>query len=423
MVEKCQLAASAISDLDVVNPTTVKNAVSGVGNLRANRILVTDRFGMAIYDTAEQTDTGNYVLFPEVVEALHSNDVFTWQYNDGTMQSKAAVPIISYGTLIGVVYIMEYDIQQGTLMYTLQNNILMITVVLELIVILLSLGFSRAFTRRLRRIMVSMRIIRGGDYTHKLVMGGHDELTVLGDEFNDLVERLQISEEKRNQFVSDASHELKTPLASIKLLSDSILQNDMDMETVREFVADIGNEADRLNRMSQKLLSLSRTEAQQDNEFEITYIGPTIERVIRMVTALAQNSNIAIETDLHDDCPILILEDDLYQILFNLIENGIKYNTPGGKLFISVHRQDDNALVEIKDTGVGIPKESLDHIFERFYRVDKARSRKSGGTGLGLSIVRTMVERNGGSISVSSVHGEGSAFTLTIPIFDTEESV
>ncbi len=424
MVEKCQLAATEIGALDVVNPTTVKDAINRIGTLRANRIVVTDRFGLAIFDTVKDNpDTGNYAMFPEIVQALQNFDVFSWRYRDGIMQSKAAVPIISYDTLIGAVYIMEYDIQQGLLMESLQNTTLTITLILELIVIVLSLAFSKAFTRRLHRIMVSMRIIREGDYTHKVAMGGHDELTVLGNEFNDLAERLQQSEEMRNHFVSDASHELKTPLASIKLLSDSILQNDMDMETVREFVSDIGDEADRLNRMSHKLLSLSKTESYQDNDFEITYIGPTVERVLRMVDLLAQNSQITVETDLQDDCPILILEDDLYQILFNLIENGIKYNTPGGKLTVTVHRSEDNAVVEISDSGVGIPEDALEHIFDRFYRVDKARSRKSGGTGLGLSIVRSMVERNGGSISVDSTVGVGSTFTLTIPIFDTEESV
>ncbi len=424
MVEKCQLAATEIGALDVVSPTTVKDTISRISSLRATRIIVTDRFGLAIFDSAkENSDTGNYAMFPEIVQALKNFDVFTWRYQDGIMQSKASVPIISYGTLIGCVYIMEYDIQQGLLMKSLQNTTLTITLILELIVIILSLMFSKAFTRRLRRIMVSMRIIRGGDYTHKVAMGGHDELTVLGNEFNDLVERLQQSEEMRNHFVSDASHELNTPLASIKLLSDSILQNDMDTETIREFVSDIGDEADRLNRMSQKLLSLSKTESDQDNEFEITYIGPTVERVLRMVDLLAQNNQISVEADLRDDCPILILEDDLYQILFNLIENGIKYNTPGGKLTVTVHRSEDNAVVEISDSGVGIPENALDHIFDRFYRVDKARSRKSGGTGLGLSIVRSMVERNGGTISVDSTVGVGSTFTLTIPIFDTEESV
>ena len=267
-----------------------------------------------------------------------------------------------------------------------------------------------------------MKIIREGNYSHKVSMGGRDELTVLGEEFNELTDKLQSSEEKRRQFVSDASHELKTPLASIKLLTDSILQNDVDMQTAREFVSDIGHEADRLNRMSQKLLSLSRIESQGDGDCEIVGMVPTIQRAIRMLSGIAEKNDISIDLQVAEDCPILILEDDLYQIVFNLTENGIKYNVPGGRLTIRVFRQEDNAVLQLRDTGVGIPEESLDQIFERFYRVDKARSRQSGGSGLGLSIVRTIVERNQGQITVASTPGEGSVFTVTFPIFDTEEN-
>jgi signal transduction histidine kinase len=269
--------------------------------------------------------------------------------------------------------------------------------------------------------MASMRIIREGDYGHKVDMGGNDELTVLGNEFNDLIDKLQTSEQKRSNFVSDASHELKTPLASIKLLSDSILQNDMDIDTVREFVGDIGNEADRLNRMSQKLLSLSRIETQADSDCEIVYLAPTVEKVIRMLSVIARDNNITIETDLQDDSSILILEDDLYQIIFNLVENGIKYNVPGGKLYIRLMRENDNAILRVRDTGMGIPADSLPHIFERFYRVDKARARKSGGSGLGLAIVRFIVERNRGEISVDSEIGQGTTFSVSFPVFDMEE--
>lgn len=422
MIERCLLASSEIADLDVLNSATVAEAVSSIDNTLVNRMIVTDQNGVAIYDSAIQAaNSGHYILLPEVIQALEGNDVFSWNYYNGAMQSRAATPIYSYGTLIGCVYMMEYDVEQGALIQTLQKNTLSITVILEIAVILFSLAFSQTNNRRLRRIMVSMRIIRGGDYSHRVKMGGHDELTVLGNEFNDLVDRLKTSEQKRSNFVSDASHELKTPLASIKLLSDSILQNDMDIDTVREFVGDIGNEADRLNRMSQKLLTLSRIETQADSDCEIVYIAPTVERVVRMLTALAQENNIKIETDLSDDCSILILEDDLYQIIFNLAENGIKYNVPGGKLIISLHHVEDNAILQVQDTGVGIPEESLEHVFERFYRVDKGRSRKSGGSGLGLSIVRNMVERNGGSIRVDSNIGQGTVFTVTFPAFDVED--
>jgi signal transduction histidine kinase len=274
---------------------------------------------------------------------------------------------------------MEHDAAQGALIQTLQKNTLYISLILEVCVTIFAIFFSNSFTKRLRKIMASMRIIREGDYSHKVKMGGNDELTILGDEFNDLVARLQISEQKRRNFVSDASHELKTPLASIKLLSDSILQNEMDPVTVKEFVGDIGNEADRLNRMTQKLLSLSRIESQQDSDCEIVYISPTVDRVIRMLTGIANENKITLETKIIQDCSILIIEDDLYQIIFNLVENGIKYNVPGGQLMVSIDRQEDNAVIRVQDTGVGIPEDSVGHVFERLYRVDKARARKTGG--------------------------------------------
>ena len=421
MIEKCQLAASEIASEEVLNTTSVNRVVEQMGKLRVSRLVVVDRNGIALYDSSEESQIGKYVLLPEIIVALDSNDVFSWNYHDGNMYSRAATPIISYDTLIGCVYMMEYDPDQGVLIQTLQKNIFYISLFLEVCVTIFAIFFSNSFTRRLRKIVLSMRIIREGDYSHKVKMGGNDELTVLGDEFNNLAERLQISEQKRSNFVSDASHELKTPLASIKLLSDSILQNDMDMETIKEFVGDIGNEAERLNRMSQKLLSLSRIESQEDSDCEIVNIVPTVERVVRMLTGIAEESKITIETNIIQDCPILVIEDDLYQIIFNLVENGIKYNRPNGSLSVTVDREEDNAVVSVKDTGVGIPEDAVGHVFERFFRVDKARSRKSGGSGLGLSIVRNMVERNGGKIAVESVVGEGSVFTLTFPVFDTED--
>ena len=421
MIEKCQLAAAEISAEEVLNATTVNNVVKQMGSLRVTRLVITDAKGVSIYDSTSESNVGKYMMLPEIVQALECNDVFSWNYWDGAMQSRAATPIISYETLIGCVYMMEYDAEQGALIQTLQKNTFYISLILEICVTIFAVFFSSSFTRRLRKIMISMRIIREGDYSHKVKMGGNDELTVLGNEFNDLVERLQISEQKRRNFVSDASHELKTPLASIKLLSDSILQNDMDSEMVKEFVGDIGNEADRLNRMTQKLLSLTRIESQEDSDCEIVYMAPTVDRVVRMLTGIAEASKITIHTNIIQDSPILVIEDDLYQVVFNLVENGIKYNVPGGELFVTLDRQEDNAVIAVRDTGVGIPEESVGHVFERFYRVDKARSRKSGGSGLGLSIVRNMVERNGGQITLESKVGEGSVFTLMFPVFDTED--
>ena len=421
MKDKVLLVSAAVGGQEVLNADTARAAIEPLGNLKTARLLITDDSGRIVYDSAGIQ--AEYCLLPEVVEALRGNDVITIDYRSGIMTSRAAAPILSRNSLTGCVYILEYDADQGQLIYSLQHNVFSVTLILILVVIVFTVVSAGTFTRRLRRIMNSMHIIREGDYTHKVKLGGTDELSVLGREFNALTEKLQQSEDQRRQFVSDASHELKTPLASIKLLSDSILHNDMDVETVREFVADISDEADRLTRMSEKLLSLTRFHPDEGSDCEITYFAPTIERVVRMLSTIADMACVTLDTDIVTDSSILILEDDLYQIIFNLTENGIKYNVPGGSLTIGLKRVEDNAVLTVSDTGMGIPAKSLDKIFDRFYRVDKARSRQSGGSGLGLAIVKEMVERNRGTISVESTLSVGTTFTLIFPIFDEEEDV
>ena len=420
MLDKVLLVSSAVGEQEILNEDTAEAAVTALGKLKTARLVITDDAGRIVYDSIGEG--GGYCLFPEVVQALMGSDVITIDYHDGMMISRAAAPILSYNTLSGCAYILEYDTELGQLIRSLQYSILTVSIILNLVVILFSALSVKAFNGRLRRIMDSMRIIREGHYSHKVNMGGHDELTILGNEFNELTDKLQQSEQLRRQFVSDASHELKTPLASIKLLSDSILQNDMDVDTVREFVADIGDEADRLTRMSEKLLSLTRFHPSVGSDCEITYFRPTIERVQRMLSTIADMACVELSTEIVEDSSILILEDDLYQIIFNLVENGIKYNVPGGTLTVRLTRRAENACLTVTDTGMGIPPESIEKIFDRFYRVDKARSRQTGGSGLGLAIVRDMVERNGGSITVASSHTPptGTTFTLSFPIFDVE---
>ena len=419
VVEKCLMASEEISRLEVLNQETIRDTLDAMTSLKYTRLVVTDSTGNAIYDSLNQA-LGQYLLLPEILDALACNDVFFWEYGDGVTKSRAACPILSHGLTVGCVYLLEYDAEQGQLIKTLQVNVLQITVMLELFVLIFSLIYATQFSRRLKRITNSMKIIQEGDYTHKVSMGGNDELTLLGNEFNDLTERLQTSEQKRRRFVSDASHELKTPLASIKLLTDSILQNDMDGETIREFVGDIGDEAERLNRMTAKLLSLTKVDGQIHEESEIICMGPTIRRAARRLSVIADQAGIDVHLDLENDTPILILEDDLYQIVYNLMENGMKYNVFGGSLTVRLSREEDNAILEVTDTGMGIPEEALGHIFERFYRVDKARSRQSGGSGLGLAIVHAIVERSRGEIHVTSQMGKGSTFRVSFPAFDTE---
>ena len=416
---KAKLVAVELEKLDTLTADSVSAAVSKINSLKVTQLVVTDPEGRVIYHT-DTTKLNSKVMTQEMEDALDGQDAFTWEFQNGVMISRTACIISNDSNTVGCIYLMDSDAQQGKLLKTIQTTIMTTTIVLEIVVILFSIAFAHAFSKRLGQIMTSMRVVQEGDFSHKVVLSGHDELTILADEFNDLSERLQTSENKRRQFVSDASHELKTPLASIKLLAETILQNDMDMDTIREFVGDIGDEAERLNRMSQKLLDLTRGEDVEPDNTEIIYMAPTVERVCRMLSAQAIQAQIEIITDLEKDIPILIREDDLYRILFNLVENAIKYNVPGGKLTISLDRTEEWGILKVSDTGTGIPEDAIDHIYERFYRVDKARSRASGGSGLGLSIVRNMVMRNQGQINVESTLGLGTTFTVKFTAFDTE---
>ena len=194
MLEKCQLASDEIAALEVINESTVSGVLSQMDSLKATRLLVTDQTGLTLYDSLNLAQ-GSYALFPEILKSLENNgnDVFFSVYRDGMFDSRAAIPIVYYGTIVGSVYIAESDATQGALIQSLQYTVLQITFVLEIVVILFSLAFSQTFSRRLKRIMNSMRIIRDGDYSHKVDMGGNDELTVLGEEFNDLTDRLPTS--------------------------------------------------------------------------------------------------------------------------------------------------------------------------------------------------------------------------------------
>ena len=422
LLEKCRLACDELAQPEELTAGTIADALAQLESLTASRLIVTDSAATALYDSAGEA-VGKHILLPEVLLALDGENRFDGSYQNRYVLCRCAAPIRREGQIVGCVYMTEYDPIRGALIHSLRVHIFQITAGLELVVIVFSLLYSTRFSRKMGRIMNSMRIIQSGDYSHKVVTEGNDELALLGREINDLTDRLQTSEAKRSRFVSDASHEIKTPLASIKLLSDSILQNDMDRDTMLEFVADIGSEAERLNRMTEKLLTLTRVDSQPGGEQEIIPILPTVERVHRMLSPTAQAAGVQLRLELADPCPILIEEDDLYQIIFNLMENGIKYNIRGGTLTVCLRREADNAVLTVADTGLGISEDARAHIFDRFYRVDKSRSRSTGGSGLGLSIVHALVLSSGGTITVSSEAGKGSRFTVTFPLFDTEAAL
>jgi signal transduction histidine kinase len=398
-------------------------------NMGLSRILVTDPAGLVLYDswaeTEEEADAEQaepeepvyrYALTQEVVAALRGNDVFYSKYEDENFISTAAAPIVYRGMTIGAIYIMEEDAAQGELLRSLQQNLRNLSLVIAAVTVAMSAIFSRILTARIGDLLRAIRVVGEGEYGHRLQPTGRDELAQLAEEFNHLTDRLQTTEEVRRRFVADASHELKTPLASIRLLADSILQNEqMDQVTMRDFVSDIGSEAERLTRITEHLLTLTKLDSLPAKHMELVDVARVTEHAVSMLQPVADAATVRMETKFQSGCLIRCNEDELYQVCYNLIENAVKYNIPNGTVDISVHREGEEILLEVEDTGVGIPEEDLPKVFNRFYRVDKARSRAAGGTGLGLSIVRDTVRRYGGWVTVRGRSPKGSVFTAGFP--------
>ena len=432
MKSQTAVISSALMELESLSAEQVERVMNMLDNTGLARVLVTDPAGMILYDSLTQDSQTqeqslseplyHYALIQDVVLALQGNDVIFSEYRDNLFASSAAMPIVYRGMTIGAIYIYEEDATQGALLLSLQQNLKMISLVIAAVTLFMSTVFSRVLTNRMGALLRAIRIVGEGEYGHRLQPEGNDELAQLADEFNQLTDRLQTTEEVRRRFVSDASHELKTPLASIRLLSDSILQNqNMDAETVREFVTDIGEEAERLTRITEHLLALSRLDSLPMGETEPVELPSVVDRVLTMLTPLANAQRISIETNLKSGCVVPATRDELHQICFNLVENAIKYNVPDGHITIRTYPDHDQAILEVADTGLGIPEADMPKVFNRFYRVDKARSRAAGGTGLGLSIVRDSVRRHNGWVTVRANHPEGSVFTVGFPLSRSEK--
>jgi signal transduction histidine kinase len=222
----------------------------------------------------------------------------------------------------------------------------------------------------------------------------------------------------RRDFVTNASHELKTPVAGIQALSDSLrLAIDRDPDRARKMIHRLQLEAERLAQLVRELLDLARLEeaagAQARHRVDVAQL---VKVQVDRVSRLAEQKGVIVSADCPEPATVISLPEELRLIVSNLLENAIQYNRPGGRVTASVRRRDGTVVLEVTDTGLGIPVADRDRIFERFYRVDKARSRQAGGTGLGLSIVRNAVQRHGGDVSVRSVLGEGSTFRVVLPV-------
>lgn len=354
-------------------------------------------------------------------DSMSGNDSFRSRFTKGVFISSVAVPIVYEGRIVGCVYLYEYDEEEGAIIMALQGDIRKISIALTVFTVIMSVLYSTTFTGRITHILNAIKNVREGEYSYRIVVKGHDELSQLSREFNSLTDRLQVTDETRRRFVADASHELKTPLAAIRLLSDSIIETpNIDYETVKEFVTDIRDETERLARMTAQLLNLTKLDNNVATVRSSVDCSKVAERVIRTLKPIADNGKVTITSELSPECLILASEDDIYEVILNLAENAVKYNVEGGSVHITVTKDGSRTKISVSDTGVGIPERDMPYIFDRFYRVDKSRSREIGGTGLGLSIVKSTSERHGGEISVERNPEIGMTFSVIFPLYSSQ---
>ncbi|MDL2273213.1 HAMP domain-containing histidine kinase [Oscillospiraceae bacterium OttesenSCG-928-G22] len=420
LLPRANMLAGTLSGLEAVERVPVERAMAVLGDQGSARVLVVDPNLRVVYDNAISDDaSGKLILTNEVRRAFDGLDIFASSFRGDALESKAIVPIVAKGAVAGVVYLYESDAEQAELISAISQNMATISLVIVVITALAIAVISYFLTRRTGVLLEAIRNVREGEYGHRADVPGNDEISQLADEFNELSARLNRVDGIRRQFVSDASHELKTPLASVKILADSIYQTaDMPVETMREFAGDIAAEVDRLTRLSEKLLNITRLDAALPDDVYPVDFGACVSRAARMLGPLADREGVRIDCDVPSEIYVDFNDDAAYQIAFNLMENAVKYNRRGGAVYASLVR--DGAFVRfvVQDTGVGIPETEFPYVFDRFYRVDKARSRGTGGSGLGLAIVKDTVVQYGGTIRVKSKVGKGTEMTVRFPLSD-----
>jgi len=386
-------------------------------------VVITDADGVVLYDPNGISQAPDFDV-ENIFGVLEGDNRFRVRerFYEDTFFVSAFIPIMNRDTIIGVVYVHDEDSEQGAVLIEMQDTLRNISISIVIFSVFAVAFIVWTLMRRVKLIIEGIKLVREGQYGYRIEISGNDELALLGDEFNSLTERLRETEEIRRRFVADASHELKTPLASIRLLSDSILQNeDIERETIKEFVSDIGMEAERLSRTTGKLMTLTRLDSDLQEEYAKVDMKESVEAALRMLKPLAQSRGLTLTANLDDGCYVRATDDATHTIIYNLIENAIKYNKPDGSLAVRLKVEEKYVVLTVDDRGVGIPEEDIDHVFDRFYRVDKARSREAGGSGLGLAIVQDTVRGLGGKVSAANRVGGGVRLQVRLNLYsDTE---
>jgi two-component system sensor histidine kinase ArlS len=360
-------------------------------------------------------DTGEHYNLP-LSDGINSKKVITAEAGENKIMYLNDAFTLKDGEVIGIQIIKDMDREESYL-HALSGIMLLIDAIILLLSIMVGYIISKNALSPIDKITNQAKQISAHDLTRRIQIDGpDDELKRLADTFNDLIERIQYSYEKQNRFTLDASHELATPLAVIKGYIDVIDRwGKDDREVLNEGIESIKTELSNMTKLLDTLFFISKT----DNEMlklEKTrfWLNDLIAEVVKESKLVDDKHNIS-----HNSNSPLKIEGDrrlIKQMLRAIVENSIKYTPDNGKIEIDAGASDGQAIITVSDTGIGISKEDLPHIFDRFYRVDQARSRAIGGTGLGLSIVKWIVDIHKGSITTESETGKGTKITIKLPL-------
>lgn len=363
-------------------------------------------------------ETGKTIINSRVISACNSKKSFSG-YDKTTGTIEAVVPLYNKNNeLMGIlsvgVDVSEIDKFQSEVSY--RTGIIRTA----LVTILLAGAYiiSKLYGKTLRKQFHTVEEIANGHTEKRLSIKGDTQLQDFARNFNLIMDKASVLDESRQEFVSNVSHELKTPITSMKVLADSLLgQQGLPEELYQEFLHDISKEIDRENDIITDLLALVRME-KSESEINISSvnINEILEAVLKRLKPIAESKNI--ELIFESFRPVIADVDELKfaSVATNLVENAIKYNNTDGTVTASLNSDHQYFYLKVTDTGIGISEENQDRVFERFFRVDKARSRETGGTGLGLAITKEIVMKHHGSIKIHSKEGEGTTFTVRIPL-------
>jgi len=390
------------------------------------RVMIINKDSVTVFDSHNNDAIlGKAQLRQSVITSLggkEGSEIYKDE-NTGFDVIDISVPITTSAGVIGAVNVTYTADRISLFASAIKERFVFISMVSCILIGLVIFVIVNFMTRRIVGFTEKITLMSDGILDEKMEIKGNDEIARMGMAFNTMAEKLSAIERQRIQFVSDASHELKTPLSSIKLMSDSIIQNpDIPRDQINEFLCDINNEADRLNRIINKLLNITKMDSSQEDggtvNFELLDLRNVVTDIVKTLYPLAENSKI--ELNLIADKEIYILgdKDTLFQAIYNICDNAIKYTKPHGEVNVILEQKGANAQITVRDNGVGMSKEDVGHIFERFYRVDKARSRETGGTGLGLAIANAAVKIHRGHIEVVSELNMGSEFIIVLPLAD-----